>query len=135
MHHLALMAMALMLCMPLLSRYQQGMEHAAQADAGVMCLSEVSRAALAVEEQAAHALLHKGSQDHSADGGTPAQGSHLDHGAVCGYCVLAAWLLPVLALVLVVPPPARPFGVSALPATPLAPFWPTHTPRGPPLVS
>jgi len=130
------MAMALMLCMPLLSRYQQGMEHAAQVDAGVMCLSEVSRTALAVEEQAGHALLHKGSQGHPADGGSPTQGSHLDHGAVCGYCVLATWLLPVLALALVVPlPPARPFGIPPLPATPLAPFWPAHTPRGPPLVS
>jgi len=137
MHHLALFAMALMLCMPVLSRWQQGMEHAVQADADDMCLSEMSRAALDVEEHAGHARLHERGHDHPADGGSPAHDPHLDHGAACGYCTLATRLLPVVALALAVPllPPAQYFGIPALPAAPAARFWPAHTPRGPPLVS
>jgi len=118
-----------------LSRWQQGMEHVVQVDADGMCLSEVSRAALEVDD--AGADVHAHGHGHPADGGFPAHDPHLDHGAACGYCTLATRLLPVLALVLALPlpPPARHSGIPALPVIPAAPFWPAHTPRGPPLFS
>jgi len=120
MRHLALMAMALMLCMPVLSRWQQAQAHEVQTE---MCLSEASRAALA-----GHA------HHHPADEDTPA--AHHDHDA-CGYCVLATRMLPVLALVLALPLPQRATHLRQIapPAPPAAFAWPAHNPRGPPIFS
>jgi len=132
--HLALISMALMLCMPVINRWQQMQVQDGQDNAD-MCLSEASRTAL--ETNAPDADGHAHGHGHLADGDVPAHDQHMDHGAACGYCTLATRLLPVLALALVVPLPlpAQYFGIPALPAAPAAQFWPAHTPRGPPLLS
>jgi len=120
MRHLALISMALMLCMPVLSRWQQ-ME---APDTHGMCLSEGSLAALGVDVHAHHPA-HEDAPAH-------------DHGHdACGYCVLATRMLPVLALVLALPLPQRARHVpQRVLSAPAARFeWPAHSPRGPPLRS
>jgi len=118
-----------MLCMPTLSRWQKNAGHAVLADESGMCLSDASRAALDADAHAGHA--------HPADDGSTPHEQQLDHGAACGYCTLATRLLPVLALVLALPLPlpARHSSIPVLSATPAAPFWRAHSPRGPPLPS
>jgi len=123
MHHLALAAMVLMLCMPVLSRWQQA-QVADSHDHHEMCLSEASLAALADH---AH---HQPPDDNN----TPPHDHLHDHDA-CGYCTLTTRMLPVLALVLALPPapPARHSHTQNLPAPPTPHDWPAHSPRGPPL--
>jgi len=128
MRYLALTAMALMLCMPALSRWQQ-IEVPSEAQEGrgdlEMCLSEASRAALGVDGHA---------QQHLPEDNAPAHDHHLDHDA-CGYCVLATRMLPVLALVLALPAPLRTRHLpqASRPAPPISFKWPAHSPRGPPV--
>jgi len=122
MHHLALLAMVLMLCMPVLSRWQQTHETPGESE---MCLSGASRTALGMDAHAHH---------HPTDESPAAPHDHHDHDT-CGYCTLATRMLPVLALVLALPPPppARHSPHTHLPVPPAAPVWPAHSPRGPPL--
>jgi len=126
MHHLALTAMVLMLCMPLVSRWQQVEVQHAQDDLE-MCLSAASRAALGMDGHAHHPATGEDAPPHD---------HHQGHDA-CGYCVLATRMLPVLALVLVLPLPqqARHSRQRHLPAPPFAAEWPAHSPRGPPVRS
>jgi len=133
MRRLALVAVALMLCMPVLSRWQHSVVHAVSTDDSAMCLSDASRAALEMDAHAGHVPLLK-----QAGGGLPPHDEHPGHdGTACGYCTLATRLLPVLALVVAVPLPlpTEYSGVSSLPAIPAAFFWRAHNPRGPPLFS
>jgi len=117
MRHLALIAMALMLCMPVLSRWQQ----IEVQDTPEMCLSEGTLATLGVDVHAHHHPAHEDAPAH-------------DHDA-CGYCVLATRMLPVLAWILALPLPLRTqhSAQRASPA-PVASFkWLAHSPRGPPI--
>jgi len=125
MHHLALGAMVLMLCMPLVSRWQQVQVQNIQGDLE-MCLSETSRAALGMDGHAHH---HRG-----GDNNAPPHDLHLGHDA-CGYCVLATRMLPVLALVLALslPQQLRHSRQLRLPVPPSSAEWPAHSPRGPPV--
>jgi len=126
-HALALIAVALMLCMPVISRWQQA--QGAQ-ETSAMCLSEASRAALAGHGHDDHA------RQHPADEAPVVPHAHHDHDA-CGYCVLATRMLPVLALVLALPLPLRmrhsPQRARPVPAVNFK--WPAHSPRGPPIHS
>jgi len=118
MHPLAFIALALMLCMPVMGRWQQA--HGGQAADALMC-------------QSSDAHAHQ----HPADNGSPSKDDHHHDHDACGYCTLATRMLPVLAVVLSLPArsPVQHSGRITLPVAPPAPTWPAHSPRGPPLYS
>jgi len=116
-----------MLVAPLLSRWQQ--THSAawvEATAEAMCTGHGLQGLPlpAIGAVPAHAAGH----DHDAA---------LPHAQACDYCVLAARLLPVLALLLLA---LRGLRQDAPPASPRpspleAVLWRAHPARGPPLFS
>ncbi len=138
-HLLALLAVSLLLAAPLLSRWQQAAP--ALLAAQPMC-TERGPAVRALPGLAAvappgHAGPHAG-EGRLAGGADSARHSPADHaGAACDYCLLAARLLPGLALLFVLlaaPCPARP-PVGPVRAARAAPRWPAHAARGPPLAA
>lgn len=140
-HRLALLATLLMVFAPLLSRALQPAPVLEVPD----CTSEGLRPQAASAVHHAAVASHDGSRGdagisarvdvatHAHDSGGIA--SHADHGVLCDYCVLAARLLPWLAVALLLLPllrAAAPHVLSPLLA-PAARHWPAHAPRGPPL--
>jgi len=138
---LALAAMALMLCAPLVSRCLQG----SGPRSAELCTPEGLRQVVldatgmpsmpghAMDHAATAAMAHAGRAHHGEPVGA---GEHASHGeAACDYCVLAVRLLPALLwllALLLVRTPAMP--VPATAATPLRRLtWPAHPARGPPL--
>jgi len=130
MRHLALIAMALMLGMPIISHWQQSQVREWQ-DIPEMCLSEASRAPLSGEQHDGHA------HHFLADNDTPPPHEHHHKHDACGYCALATRILPLPTPVLALspPPPSRHSAQAPGPAPATAPAWPAHSPRGPPLYS
>jgi hypothetical protein len=122
---LAALAIVLMLVAPLLSRWQQMQPRAMAADAGALCTSRGLQWPLS---PVATAAPHAGA--HDADGA-------MLHEHACDYCLLAARLLPWLAVLLVLLPWLRHHARPALPRTPAvaAGVWRAHAARGPPLFS
>lgn len=121
-----MLAIVLMLAAPLLSRWQQARPGAGVAAAGALCTSRGLQALPALPTVAMS--LHAGVRDDG--GGMP-------HEPACDYCVLAARLLPLLALLLLVLPWLRQRATLAPPCPPLvgAGSWRAHAARGPPLFS
>lgn len=123
---LAVVAIVLMLAAPLLSRWQQARSGDwAAAAAGALCTSRGLQSILALPALSVPA--HAGAHD---DGGMP-------HEQACDYCLLAARLLPLLALVLLVLPWLRQRAPLAAPRMPAvaAGLWRAHPARGPPAFS
>ncbi|WP_369915817.1 DUF2946 family protein [Xanthomonas sp. NCPPB 3005] len=123
---LALLAIALMLAAPLLSRLQQARSGDwAAAAAEALCTSRGLQPVLALP--AASSPAHAGVHD---DGG-------MAHEQACDYCLLAARLLPLLALLLLVLPWLRQRAPLAAPRAPVVDtgIWRAHAARGPPLYS
>lgn len=123
---LATLAIVLMLAAPLVSRWQQARSSAwTDAAAGALCTSRGLQAlpALPMAAVASHAGAHD-------DGGLP-------HEQACDYCLLAARLLPWLALLLVLLPWVRQHAPRVAPRMPAvrAGLWRAHAARGPPLFS
>lgn len=131
MTRLAWLAIALMLCAPLLSR---ALQSPGQLGLAELCTSaglqriDLSLLAPPSSHGSAHAV-----PSPVADGG------HAQHGgeAACDYCLLAIRLLPLLALVLAWLPLQRmvhaPVRDLRRPDTTRA--WPAHPARGPPLAA
>ncbi|MBB4126925.1 hypothetical protein GGR77_002239 [Xanthomonas translucens] len=121
-----MLAIVLMLAAPLLSRWQQARSGDwAAAAASALCTSRGLQSILALPAAASPA--HAGTHD---DGGVA-------HGQACDYCLLAARLLPVLALLLLVLPWLRqpaPLATSRAPVVGTD-IWRAHAARGPPLSS
>ncbi|MCC4598134.1 DUF2946 family protein [Xanthomonas campestris pv. phormiicola] len=124
---LAVVAIVLMLAAPLVSRWQQARSGAAaEAVAGAMCTSRGLQALPLLP--IATAALHAGMHD---------DGAGMPHEQACDYCVLAARLLPWLALLLVLLPWVRQHAPRVAPrmlAVRTA-NWRAHAARGPPLYS
>lgn len=131
-HLLACLAVALMLVAPLISRWSQ-----ARAPEP-MCMSGPAPAAAAVHAGHAPAQAHGAvPPDHAMAGAMHHAGDHDTalHGEACDYCMLAARLLPWLALLVLCLLPRRPVQMP-LPATVRAwsaLHWPALGARGPPL--
>ncbi|MEB1528335.1 DUF2946 family protein [Xanthomonas campestris pv. campestris] len=123
---LATLAIVLMLTAPLLSRWQQAQSSAwTDAGAGALCSSRGLQASpsLPIAMMASHAGVHD-------DGG-------MSHEQACDYCLLAARLLPWVALLLVLLPwlrPRLPAASRCIRIVKAAP-WRAHAARGPPLFS
>ncbi len=120
---LAVLAIVLMLVAPPLSRWQQARSGDwVAATAGALCTSHglQSTPALPVVSSLSHIGVHE-------DGGMP-------HEQACDYCLLAARLLPLLALLLLVLRWSRHPAPIAAPRPPAAEggMWRAHAPRGPP---
>lgn len=136
MHRLAFVATLLMVCAPLVSRWLQ----AAPPDPQALCTTEGLRvAALASPAMdgahAGHAMATTAGEAHGG-GHAPDDGSgHAEHGFACDYCVLAARLLPWLAVALLVLPLLRAMapGLRFAAIAPASTYWPAAVPRGPPL--
>lgn len=123
---LAALAIVLMLAAPLLSRWQQARSGDwAAAAAGALCTSSGLQSVLALPAVSSHA--HSGAHD---DGG-------IAHEQACDYCLLAARLLPLLAVLLLVLPWLHQRAPLAAPRAPLVDTgtWRAHAARGPPLYS
>ncbi|PPT92410.1 hypothetical protein XthCFBP4691_04140 [Xanthomonas theicola] len=122
---LAVLAMALMLAAPLLSRWQQARSGDRAAAAGPLCSSRGLQSLPPLP--VVPVPVHPGTHD----------GAGLPHAPACDYCLLAARLLPVLALVLVVLRWLRHPAPRAAPRPPAAQrgMWRAHAARGPPLRS
>ena len=123
---LAVVAIVLMLAAPLLSRWQQARSGGwAAAAAGALCTSRGLQSifALPAVSLPAHAGVH------DEDG--------MPHAQACDYCLLAARLLPLLALLLLVLPWLRQRPPLASPRPPVVDtcIWRAHAARGPPLFS
>ncbi|KLD78104.1 DUF2946 domain-containing protein [Xanthomonas hyacinthi] len=124
---LAMLAIVLMLAVPLLSRWRQARSGDwAAAAAGALCTSRGLQSILplpAVGLPAHHAGAHD-------DGG-------MLHEQACDYCLLAARLLPLLALLWLVLPWLRQRAPLASPRPPVVDTgtWRAHAARGPPLHS
>lgn len=121
---LAALAIVLMLVAPLLSRWQQMQPHAMASEPDALCTSRGLQWPLS---PVATPALHAG---HDADGAMP-------HEHACDYCLLAARLLPWLAVLLVLLPWLRHHAPRATPRAPAvtAGVWRAHAARGPPLFS
>jgi len=123
---LAMLAIVLMLAAPLLSRWQQARSGDwAAAAASALCTSRGLQSVLALPALSLPA--HAGAHD---DGG-------MAHEQACDYCLLAARLLPLLALLLLVLPWLRqraPLAASRAPVVDTG-IWRAHAARGPPLSS
>nr|WP_269450948.1 DUF2946 family protein [Stenotrophomonas sp. MMGLT7] len=161
MQRLAVLAVLLMLCAPLLSRWVQahgplpgprGPAAPAHTTSGAAHAGMPGHAhadmAMAADTGAAAAMamtMHAHAADGSADAATAAAhgshgqvgDSHAAHGEACDYCLLAGRLLLVLAVAwLLLPPlhPPLPLVRRLLPV-----FVPVlrraHAPRGPPLAA
>jgi hypothetical protein len=141
MHRLALVATLLMVCAPLVSRWLQALP----GDAQPLCTSEGLREVMSVLPQASAAHVGHAMHAVAATAGDTYEGQrpvdemadHTDHGFACDYCVLAARLLPWLAVALLLLPLLRAIAPQfrVLLLVPAAPHWPAHAPRGPPLLA
>lgn len=121
-----MLAVVLMLAAPVLSRWQQARSGDwAAATASALCTSRGLQSVLALPALSLPA--HAGA--HDDDG--------MAHEHVCDYCLLAARLLPLLALLLLVLPWLRQRAPLAAPRAPVVAtgIWRAHAARGPPLSS
>ncbi|MFT3762647.1 MAG: DUF2946 family protein [Pseudoxanthomonas sp.] len=127
---LASLAVLLMVCAPLASRWRQSQP---SVDGQPMCT------AAGLQSLDGPAQSHAGHTVPSASAGESRGGppTHADHGVDCDYCLLAARVLPVLAVALALPPalPAPAFANPDLLPPADAPRWLAHAPRGPPLTA
>ncbi len=129
MSRLAWLAIALMLCAPLLTRALQSPERPSLAEpctsAGLQRIDLVAAGA-----PSSHAAAHAA---------PVAEDGHVQHGgeAACDYCLLAIRLLPLLALVLAVGPLCRVLHALTrdLQLAYTTQAWPAHPARGPPLAA
>ncbi|WCE05022.1 DUF2946 family protein [Pseudoxanthomonas sp. JBR18] len=136
MHRLALIGVLMMAIAPAVSRWMQW--HGAQAHVAhlvELCTGQGLRLVdldhLSDGARAPAVAMEHAGMDHGD--GMPMPAGH--DGAACGYCVLAANLLPFVLLALILPllqPASR-----ALPLRHVLPrlhaAWPAHAARGPPL--
>ncbi|QDI02486.1 DUF2946 domain-containing protein [Xanthomonas cerealis pv. cerealis] len=123
---LAVVAIVLMLTAPLLSRWQQARSGDwAAAAAGALCTSGGVQSILALP--AVSLPGHTGAHD---DG-------RMLHAQACDYCLLAARLLPLLAVLLLLLPWLRQRPPLASPRPPVVDrcSWRAHAARGPPWFS
>ena len=121
-----MLAIVLMLAAPLLSRWQQARSGDwAAAAAGALCTSSGLQSVLALP--AVSSPAHSGAHD----------GGGMAHEQACDYCLLAARLLPLLAVLLLVLPWLRPHAPLAAQRAPVVDsgVWRAHAARGPPLFS
>ncbi|HVJ39817.1 MAG TPA: DUF2946 family protein [Stenotrophomonas sp.] len=129
MARLAWLAIALMLCAPLLTRALQA---PGQPNLAELCTS-------AGLQRLDLSLLAPPSSHVTAHAGPVADGGHAQHGgeAACDYCLLAVRLLPLLALVLALGPLGRVLHALTrhLQFTYTTQVWPAHPARGPPLAA
>lgn len=128
MTRLAWLAIALMLCAPLLTR-------ALQSPAGPSLAELCTSAGL----QRIDLSLLAPPSSHVTAHAAPADGGHAQHGgeAACDYCLLAIRLLPLLALVLAWGPLGRVLHALRrdLQRAYTTRAWPAHPARGPPLAA
>lgn len=137
MHRLAVLAVVLMVCAPLVSRWLAAGamdEICAQGQAESLAMVGMS----APPPMQAHDAADMHMAHHSSMSmGDMGMSGHVDHGALCAYCVLAANLLPgvlILLVLLAAAPVSMPLPVwRRIPVHSLA--WPAHPARGPPLAA
>ena len=125
MHRLALLAALLMIAAPLISRWLQTTPDTTQP----MCITQQDHSIVAADGHAGHAAMMAAHAGH-----VPAP-EHALHEYACDYCMLAARLLPWLAVALLLWTLPRGPRVSTLAAYPAvaAVLWPAHAARGPPI--
>ena len=133
MSSLALLAALLVAVAPVVSRALQAAHPAAHA---AMPMGASMMAPMATEVPAGaghHGLAATHAEGHSQAPADP----HASHGQACDYCVIAAQLLPWLAVLLVLAAPLQRL-VPQLPRIAIrsaSPRWPAHPAQGPPLLS
>lgn len=127
-HMLATVAVLLMLCAPLLSRWMQSRDYGMVAALSALCSSR------STDVMPSHALP----APHRLAGVAAGDGERgMAHEAACDYCLLAARLLPWLAALVLLLPLLR--GAAPAPAGRLPSsrslVWRAHAARAPPLFS
>jgi hypothetical protein len=130
MHRLALIAALLMVVAPLISRWLQW-----QPETTMPLCTDAARASTEVQmlgDASSHAGHHADAAQRPA---SPAAAEHAMHEYACDYCLLAARMLPWLALAVLLwwlPRCRRVFAAAIYPVV-ATPPWPAHAARGPPV--